>query len=162
VAAVSIQQALIRSLGGEELPPPPILGLVLTSGLYPVAFEGDELNVGASLESIVVASFFTDEFLSVSASLQALTLTATIVYTSYTNWPFEQLYATASFQGLTLTNTIVFTSYTNWPFEQLSVSGGLAPGGPGITLTTAIAYVFNTMQPEDLFIGGSLIGVTLA
>ena len=159
---MGIQQTLIRALGDEEAPPPPILGMVLTSGLYPVLVEGDALNVGASLQGIVVASFFGDEFLSVSASLQSITLTATIVFTSYTNWPFEQLFATASFQGLTLTNTIVFTSYTNWPFEQVFVSAGLAPGAAPMTLTTTISFVSNTMQPEDLFISGSLIGVTLA
>jgi hypothetical protein len=158
---MGIQQTLIRALGDEAAPPPPILGLALTSGLYPAEMDAEALSVGASLQGIVVASFFTDEFLSVSASLQAITLTATITFTSYTNWPFEQLYATASFQGLTLTNTITFTSYTNWPFEQMSVSAGLV-AGTEITLTTAIAFVANTMQPEDLFASASLVGVTLA
>jgi hypothetical protein len=166
VAAVSIQQALIRSLGGEELPPPPILGLVLTSGLYPVLVEGDAVDLGFAFVGANTAIFFdnNDEQVRLACALVGNpVLTATIVYTSYTNWPLEAI--DLGFGGLvgnpTLTTTIVYTSYTNWPLESVDLTFGGLVGNP--TLTVVIQFLNYTNWPlESVDLAFSFQGATLA
>jgi hypothetical protein len=157
---MAIQQTLIRSLGDEPVPPPPILGLVLTSGLYPVLVEGDEALASATLLSANTYTFFGLEETFPRVTLQAAVLTSTIVYTSYTNWPFEQAYPQGTFLGATLTVTITFTNYTNWPFESAFPTAALGVGGA--VLTVAIQYVTNAMQPEDAYAHATLQAATLA
>jgi len=146
---MGIQQSLIRSKIGDVAPPPPVLGLALTSGLYPVIAEGDAVYARAGLVGANTYIFFDSnvEQVYARAGFQSGTLNATIVYTSYTNWPKEDVYARGGFQSGTLTATIVYTSYTNWPSEDAYARAAFQSG----TLTIAIAYVTNAMQPEDIY-----------
>jgi hypothetical protein len=157
---MGIQQTLIRSLGDEPLPPPPLLGLVLTSGLYPIIVEGDEVFARAGLLSATTYSFFDPavEQVYARAGLQSSTLTATIVYTAYTNWPQEDVYARAALQAAALVQTIVYTAYANWPLEDLYARAQVSSA----TLTVVIGYITNTMQPEDVYARASLQAAILA
>jgi hypothetical protein len=157
---VSIQQTLIKALGAEEAPPPPILGLVLTSGLYPVVVEGDAVSASAGLLAANTYIFFDNavEQVYARAGLQSTALNATIVYTSYSNWPVEDVYSRAGFQAGTLTSTIVFTNYSNWPVEDVYARSALNSA----ILTTTIAFVTNAMQPEDVYARATLQSAILA
>jgi hypothetical protein len=164
VAAVSIQQALIRSLGGEELPPPPILGLVLTSGLYPVIDGPETLDLGASLQSINTYTFFdiNVETVALATSLaSAPVLTTTVSYTTYSNWPVEPIDLAASMPSApVLTVTISYTNYANWPVEPVDLAASIQGN---ITLTVVIQYLNYTNWPvEPIDLAASLQGVTLA
>jgi hypothetical protein len=166
VVAVSIQQTLIRSLGDEPVPPPPILGMVLTSGLYPIVDGGDAVDLGFVFIGANTAIFFdnNDEQVRLACVLVGNpVLTATIVYTSYTNWPLESV--DLAFGGLVgnpaLTTTIVFTSYTNWPLESVNLAFGSIVGNP--TLTVTIQFLNYTNWPlESVDLSVSFQGATLA
>jgi hypothetical protein len=160
---MGIQQTLIRALGDEPVPPPPILGMVLTSGLYPVIDEGDTVTLGASLQSIDTYTFFdiNAEQIALTASLpSAPLLTSSIVYTNYTNWPLESVNAAASLPSApVLAIAIVYTNYTNWPVESLNLAAGLQGN---ITLTVTIQYLNYINWPvESVDLAASLQGVTL-
>lgn len=161
---MGIQQTLIRALGDEEAPPPPILGIVLTSGLYPVIDDGDAVNLGASLQGINTYTFFdiNVEQVNLSATLpSAPALTSTIVYTTYSNWPIESANLAASLPSApVLTTTIVYTSYLNWPVESVNTAASIQGN---ITLTVTIQYLNYTNWPiEPVDLSASLQGVTLA
>jgi hypothetical protein len=157
---MGIQQTLIRSLGDEPVPPPPILGMVLTSGLYPIVVDGDEVFARAGFLSATNYVFFDPavEQVYARAGLQSGTLTTTIVYTFYVNWPLEDVYARAALQAADLVQTIVYTAYTNWPLEDVYARAGLNSA----TLTVAIAYITNAMQPEDVYARAALQTAVLA
>jgi hypothetical protein len=160
---MAIQQTLIRALGDEPVPPPPILGLVLTSGLYPVLVDEDVVALGASLMSAGLFQFFgLDEQLNMGAALPAATLTETITYNNYTNWPVEEVnLAAAPLVGATLTTTIAFISYANWPIEEVNLAASLVPGS--LSLVVTIQYiVFSTWPVESVDLSASLQGATLA
>jgi hypothetical protein len=160
---VSIQQTLIRSLGDEPVPPPPILGMVLTSGLYPIIDGPETLDLGASLQSIGTYTFFdvNVETIALAAVLpSAPVLTTTVSYTTYGNWPIEPIDLAAAFQGGTLTTTIAYTGYANWPVEPVNLAAGIQGN---ITLTVVIQYLNYTNWPvEPIDLAASLQGVTLA
>jgi hypothetical protein len=156
---MGIQQTLIRSLGDEPVPPPPILGMVLTSGLYPIVVEGDEVFARAGFLSATSYTFFdfAVEQVYARAGLQSGTLETTIVYTPYTNWPPEDVYARAALQVADLAVTIVYTTYSNWPKEDVYARAQVSA-----TLTVVIAYITNAMQPEDVYARASLQSAVLA
>ena len=161
---MGIQQATIRALSGEEAPPPPILGLVLTSGLYPVVDGGDAVVLGASLQVAQTYTFFdiNIETVALAAALpSAPVLNTTVAYTTYSNWPVESTNLTASLQGSpVLTVTIQYTNYTNWPVESLDLAAGLTGN---VTLTVVIQYLNYTNWPvESVNLVANLQGVTLA
>jgi hypothetical protein len=161
---VSIQQTLIKALGAEEAPPPPILGLVLTSGLYPVIDGPETLDLGASLQSINTYTFFdvNVETLALTASLpSAPVLTTTVSYTTYGNWPVEAVDLAASLPSApVLTTTIAYTNYTNWPVESVDLAASIQGS---ITLTVVIQYLNYTNWPvESVDLAASLQGATLA
>lgn len=161
---MGIQQTLIRSLGDEEAPPPPILGIVLTSGLYPILMEGDAVTLGASLQSINTFTFFdvNVETLNLAASLSsAPVLTTTLAFKTYSDWPVELVDLAASLQGSpVLTTVIVYTNYTNWPVESVNLAAGIQGN---VTLTVVIQYLNYTNWPvESVDLSASLQGVTLA
>jgi hypothetical protein len=163
---MAIQQTLIRSLGDEPVPPPPILGLVLTSGLYPIVGEGDAVDLGFAFVGANTAIFFDnndEQVLLACALVGSPVLTATIVYTAYTNWPLESV--DLAFGGLvgdpTLIATIVYTSYTNWPLESVDLAFGALVGNP--TLTVVIQFLNYTNWPlESVDLAFSFQGATLA
>jgi hypothetical protein len=164
---MGIQQTLIRSLGDEEAPPPPILGIVLTSGLYPVNSEGDAVNLGVALGTggINLYSFFQgDEQLNMGVALPvAPLLQSTLVFTNYTNWPVEAVdLGVALPSAPVLASTIAFTNYTNWPVEAVDFGVAVAPG-TSIVLTTTIQFVNYINWPiEAVDLSVSIQGATLA
>jgi hypothetical protein len=160
---VSIQQTLIRSLGDEPVPPPPILGMVLTSGLYPIVDDGDAVSMGCAPAptGILLTQFFGLEPVDLNAVPQAITLVATITFKNYTFWPFESANLAASTpQAPTLTDTIVFKNYTFWPAESVNMSATPAGGSP-ITLVAAISFVNTAMGPESANMAATPGSITL-
>jgi hypothetical protein len=161
---MGIQQATIRALSGEPAPPPPILGLELTSGLYPVVVSGDAVVLGASLQVAQTYTFFdvNVETVALAAALpSAPVLNTTVSYTTYSNWPVESSDLSASLQGSpVLTTTIQYTNYTNWPVESANLLAGLTGS---IDLAVVIQYLNYTNWPvESVNLVANLQGVTLA
>jgi hypothetical protein len=159
---MAIQQTLIRSLGDEPVPPPPILGLVLTSGLYPVVDNGDAVNMGCapSPTGILLAQFFGLEPVNLSAAPQPITLVATITYLNYALWPFEAVSLAAAPQAITLVDTITFKNYAFWPAESLNMSATPVGGSP-ITLATTINFINTAMGPEAADMAATPGSITL-
>jgi hypothetical protein len=161
---MGIQQATIRALSGEPAPPPPILGLELTSGLYPVVDGGDAVVLGASLQVAQTYTFFdvNTEMLALSASLpSAPVLNVTVSYTNYANWPVESTNLLAALPSApVLTTTIQYTNYTNWPVESANLLAGLTGS---IDLAVVIQYLNYINWPvESVNLVANLQGATLA
>jgi hypothetical protein len=145
-----VQQALIRSLGAEEVPPPPILGMVLTSGLYPVVLEGDTVDLGCTIGGqISLVIFFETESVNLAAAAAPITLNTVLTQVFYTNWPFEAVDLAASAAPITLVATINYVNYVNWPFEAVDLAAGPPPGN-SITLVQTINFINNAVGPESV------------
>jgi hypothetical protein len=158
---VGIHQALILISATQPAPPHELL---LTSALYPVVVDGDAVNLAFAFVSANTYIFFDNEQVHLTFELVGNpTLAATIVYTSYVNWPLESV--NLAFGGIvgnpTLTTTIVFTSYTNWPLESVNLAFGGLVGDP--TLTVVIQYLTYTNWPlESVNLAFSFQGASLA
>jgi hypothetical protein len=156
-----VQQALIRSLGAEEVPPPPILGMVLTSGLYPVVVEGDVVDLGCTIGGqISLVIFFETESVDLAAAAASITMVATITYNNYTNWPFEAVDMAAGAAPITLVATISYVNYVNWPFEAVDLAAA-PPAGNSITLVQTINFINNAMLPESVDLVANPGSITL-
>lgn len=146
---MGIIQHFVRPRPTEDVPPPPVLGMVLTSGLYPVIVEGDAVDMGCTPGGqISLVIFFETESVDLAAVPGTITQVATITYNNYTFWPFEAVDMAAVPGTITLVATISFINYTFWPAESVDAAAGPAPGN-SITLATTINFINNAMGPES-------------
>ena len=127
--------------------------------------EGDAVDLAFAFIGANTAIFFDNNDAQVRLACALVgnpLLTATIVYTSYANWPLEAV--NLAFGGLVgnpaLTTTIVFTGYANWPLESVDLAFGLV-GNP--TLTVTIQFLNYTNWPlESVDLAFSFQGASLA
>ena len=129
----------------------------LTSQLYPYTFSENVIASGNMTHAATGSVPSNLDNALAYSSVQSLTLTPTVVYTTYETGT-DEAQAVSSIQGVSLVSTTIFTGYDT---EVENTQAATAP--VSLTLTVTVLYTdYNSWPVENTLATTAIQGVTLA